>query len=411
MFSLKKPSPAKVSFILLVMAYIHGDIGSFYRASQTWRVPKKLDDKSVSFLFLGDPQVLGYIGEGSTFLASIVRWDSDRYIKKSFNAALKHVQPDAIVVLGDAFNEGFTATDEEFCDTKRRFDWIFESAKDLPFIVLAGDNDIGGEDFDVMSKSVVSRFIRHFGPLNGVVNIGSVQLVKVNTASFIRYTPFTNTEKKAKNDTYNFIEKELPMLLKETTKKIILAHAPLPHLPKPLYTKLLQIVEPKGAVSGHLHMNLEVFHKVQRYPPMHFWEHVMPTCSYRMGTKNMGIGVGIIDTDLRGQFRVSVLKLPERYCYLITYAILSSLTLLLFLLSFKRVRRTTYSLIYRSCSYILAKSLSLFDRIDQQIWMFLLNAILGLIFISLCMSSVLIVKHYSSKNEPKAQKPNFRIVV
>jgi hypothetical protein len=46
-------------------------------------------------------------------------------------------------------------------------------------IFLAGDNDIGGEGPDYLSKPKVERFTKLFGPINEVINVKSFQFIKV----------------------------------------------------------------------------------------------------------------------------------------------------------------------------------------------------------------------------------------
>jgi metallophosphoesterase superfamily enzyme len=36
----------------------------------------------------------------------IPRWDSDKYLKKSYSFAMSYVQPEVVVFLGDLFDEG-----------------------------------------------------------------------------------------------------------------------------------------------------------------------------------------------------------------------------------------------------------------------------------------------------------------
>lgn len=49
-----------------------------------------------------------------------------RYLAKGFAEALNHVQPDAVVFLGDLFDEGSSSTDIQFESYVRRFKQIFQ---------------------------------------------------------------------------------------------------------------------------------------------------------------------------------------------------------------------------------------------------------------------------------------------
>ena len=62
-----------------------------------------------------------------------------------------------------------------------RHDTIFNTPAGICRIHIAGDNDIGGEGNDIITKEKASRFSENFGPLNDVIKLKSAfQIVKVS---------------------------------------------------------------------------------------------------------------------------------------------------------------------------------------------------------------------------------------
>lgn len=54
-----------------------------------------------------------------------------RYLEKNYNLAKWHVQPDVVVFLGDLFDEGSIAEDDEYRRYLRRFRRIFKTSRAL----------------------------------------------------------------------------------------------------------------------------------------------------------------------------------------------------------------------------------------------------------------------------------------
>lgn len=75
-------------------------------------------------------------------------------------------------------------------------------------------------------------------------------------------------------------------------------------------------MKPTYAFSGHLHEPDTVQHEFGIFT---FTEYVVPTCSYRMGTKMMGAAVAVIGND--GSITYSILPLPRRYSFLLAYLV------------------------------------------------------------------------------------------
>ena len=88
-------------------------------------------------------QIQGKSDMGNWLLGIITRWDSDRYLSKTFSWAKYAYNPDVIVFLGDLMDEGSEGTDEELRGYVKRFHSIYDT-KAIK-IYVPGDNDIGGE--------------------------------------------------------------------------------------------------------------------------------------------------------------------------------------------------------------------------------------------------------------------------
>ncbi|KAJ7333764.1 hypothetical protein OS493_015855 [Desmophyllum pertusum] len=310
----------KISLVLLVIVVAVGEVGCFWWAFFTWRVPDNSSD-SLNLLLISDSHILGYKYECPGMCGYITRLDSDWYLKKAFSLALTSFSPDAVIHLGDIFDEGSIGTDYQFVEYKTRHDNIFNTPDGISRIHVAGDNDIGGEWSDSMTEQKVSRFSRHFGSINDVIKLKTFQIVKINSVSLLRGRPF-KAERTTYNKTLDFIEK-LPSKLDKDKISILIGHLPVTDISErqavPL-RKLINAVQPRYAFSGHLHYPATLQHKIGSVT---FTEYVVPTCSYRMGTNMIGAAIAVLGVD--GSIQYSALPLPRRYpffgAYLVTLCI------------------------------------------------------------------------------------------
>lgn len=133
------------------------------------------NDKPVTFLLVADPQL---IGENDEFYGWLARWDSDRYLKNTYLLANSFVKPDATIYLGDLFDEGLKASNEQYERYFKRFNSIFQCEKmsqvnGIKQIYIPGDNDIGGEYFGDRNDKLADRYEKYFGPSVGVFGLKS----------------------------------------------------------------------------------------------------------------------------------------------------------------------------------------------------------------------------------------------
>lgn len=92
------------------------------------------DNEVLKLLVVADPQLIGYQMERYGWLA---RFDSDRYLRAGYATVMNKLKPDAVIFLGDLFDEGSIATDEEFNLTYKRFESIFGLPEAVSFIYIS----------------------------------------------------------------------------------------------------------------------------------------------------------------------------------------------------------------------------------------------------------------------------------
>ncbi|GFO44640.1 metallophosphoesterase 1 [Plakobranchus ocellatus] len=294
-------------------------------------------------LFVADPQLIGIQDEMGFPIGALARWDSDRYLRNSFSRVYEHTQPDVIVFLGDLLDEGSKAFKDEYLSYVERFNSIFYEKKYSKTIVIAGDNDIGGEGADMRTPFKVARFEKHFDAIEGVVNHMFVDFIKLD----IRYG-----DVEARRQAYR---RMVPTL--KAPFRIIINHESVMTRRKENVYPILKFVQPHAVISAHWHWshiyscatcleenedlsywpyyerdskNNRGFEEIDLTQQASLDEIMVPTCSYRMGVPYMGYGVAIINKS--GLMKYTVLWLPSRYPLLYIYAavLLVSVILLCF---------------------------------------------------------------------------------
>ncbi|XP_015110716.1 metallophosphoesterase 1 homolog isoform X3 [Diachasma alloeum] len=287
-------------------------------------------------LRMEDPQILGEKNE-NYFGAWFARWDSDRYLAKTFGRAMSHAQPDVIAFLGDLMDEGHISTMQDFSRYKTRFDRIFQTPEHILTIYLPGDNDIGGEE-DSVSAAIHNRFKFAFSQPDSLTH-KSLIFFKVNRLT--HYMP------KAPQDAF------LNEYTERNTTNIILSHMPLLFTSGSFVKNVIKELSPQVIFTAHehkaMHLSLDTtideLSDIWILPPHEtplyqlrldmgdIHELQIPTCSYRMGTSNMGYGLAYIDTrDKSVDF--TILWLPERFPKLKGYLWIFSIVMIFIMSSF-----------------------------------------------------------------------------
>lgn len=275
----------------------------------------------VKVLLVADPQILGERHEN--YLGSwLARWDSDRYLEKTFSRAVEYSQPHVIVFLGDLMDEGHVANAEDFERYKRRMDYIFDTPDHIMKIYLPGDNDIGGED-DAVSSYIHNRFNFAYTQPDTLV---------YKTVTFFKVNRLTRTMPEAPKDAF------LNDYAERNTTNVILSHMPLLFMPGTFVQNVLKELSPQVIFTAHehkaMHISLDTatdqLSEIWILPPYEtplyqlrmdvgdVHEIQIPTCSYRMGTPHTGYGLAYIDTQEK-TVEFTILWLPGRFSQLWAY--------------------------------------------------------------------------------------------
>lgn len=290
---------------------------SYLLCTLTWA---RLPNASVTLLLVSDPQLIGDKNEYPPPLGSIIRWDADRYLAKTFALAVHHVRPDVVVFLGDHMDEGSIASDAEFAYYIKRFYNTFSTSYNVKMVHIPGDNDIGGEGGDDVTDIKTERFKNAFQKDTHVI---------FKFVEFIRANYFTQKVERFSVSSMN--------------KRILVSHFPVVPAGRKFGKQAIRTVQPDIIFSGHEHFSSHFTGNrssgdLLNYETLdehgHVWsfdtttevlhEILVPTCSYRMGRKQMAYGAATIEDD--GMIHYTVLWLPGRYpqlhCYLVVLFIL-----------------------------------------------------------------------------------------
>ncbi|XP_011258011.1 uncharacterized protein LOC105252368 [Camponotus floridanus] len=290
----------------------------------------------VKVLLVADPQILGEKYE-NYFGSWVARWDSDRYLEKTFSRAVKYSQPHVIAFLGDLMDEGHIANAEDFERYKRRWDSIFSMPEDTMKIYLPGDNDIGGED-DLVSPNIHKRFNFAYTQPDTLV---------YKTVTFFKINRLTRTMPDAPKDAF------LNDYAERNTTNVILSHMPLLFMPGSFVQNVIKELSPQVIFTAHEHKAMHVsldtatdqLSEIWILPPYEtplyqlrmdvgdIHEVQIPTCSYRMGTPHMGYGLAYIDTQEK-TVEFTILWLPGRFPQLCAYIFIVILVIVLATCSF-----------------------------------------------------------------------------
>ena len=128
----------KLCVIVLLFAIIYNEYFAYYSYYALWpslpisklskNTPKGESSDILKILFVADAQIQGYLNEGST--GPIKRWDSDRYLSKTFSWAMHAYNPQVVVFLGDLIDEGNEADKDDYLDYVTRFKNIYSLKKE-----------------------------------------------------------------------------------------------------------------------------------------------------------------------------------------------------------------------------------------------------------------------------------------
>ncbi|KAK7579886.1 hypothetical protein V9T40_000515 [Parthenolecanium corni] len=310
----------------------------------TWPEIKCSFSKCIKLFVVADPQILGKINENV-----LTRYDSDRYLRNTFSIAFEHVKPDGILFLGDLTDEGYFADDEQFARYYERIKSIFQLKRmtnsNIPTVFIPGDNDIGGENNELIKAVVVKRFREYFGK-EEVETIDAIRILKVN--KLLRTYP-SNEERTSEKLKFN----------------IAISHVPLTDHLSPFSEQVVRDIKPEFIFSAHTHKSFALLTLKENGRRLYYeelkenayknkgasWsfqaasstnysivtEIVVPTCSYRMGVADMGYSV-IVYGENSAEITYYVLWLPSRFILLLLYLIFFVIWGIIFWINFSYLR-------------------------------------------------------------------------
>lgn len=348
----------KLAWTVLIGVLLYGEVFVYWHAYSLW---PKTEPHEARILLVADPQIQGYRDEPQSLLGMITRWDSDRYLAKTFGWATFAYDMHAIAFLGDLIDEGSITDDETYRIYVDRFHGIYPPNSAPVMIYTSGDNDIGGEGGDAVTDEKVARFRQHF-PVKPLQNIPgtSINVIAANVLS-----------QKAS-------EFEALPVKKEDEFRILISHFSLMPATYSEFSKaVVKAVDPDVIFSAHFHYGMKeeynrssgqsVSNITQRFTQFNDFpipinmntdrnanmveEIIVPTCSYRMGFKEMALGFVRIRPKT-GDLIYYNLWLPSRFANLYLYAVTMPVVFILFLIGQRnaknkpRSRKSSFSADY-----------------------------------------------------------------
>jgi predicted phosphodiesterase len=241
----------------------------------------------------------------------LYRWDADRYLRMNIETAVKYVNPDAVILMGDVFDQGYIATEQQWKEYLECLQTIVHLPPHTKLMVTVGDNDIGGEGREVIKSSLLTRYMKEFGPMNSVEMIRNVAFVKVNTVPLLRMLPADSVEANARQSIVDFVQDSERILKKNKTTNVVVmfGHIPVKEMnDRDTFQFAVGKLKPSFYFAGHVHYSTHSRYSMQSYQ---LEEHVLPTSSYRMG--QMYAGLGVVTIDLKGELTFAVLWFPSRF--------------------------------------------------------------------------------------------------
>jgi len=356
----------KLCVLILAGSVVYNEYLAYWVCSLYWpSLP--LPQGATVLLFLADPQIQGLSHEPAGPLGSIRRWDSDRYLHKGYSWAHANYNISASIFLGDLLDEGSETGDPAtYSEYVERFNSIYPSySEHNQRIYLPGDNDIGGEGWDKVTDKKIEMFVKHFGRSEPVYRVGEgVEIVPIS-----RLTERGSFNLTLKTD-------------KVSQSAVVLAvsHVPVLPLNGRFSERVMDLVRPAVVFSAHDHTgylftaeresrkpvgNIARFRRSSDPAPFTMqtkdsdttlsskvWEVVVPTCSYRMGVREMALGLAVVEPS--GEVTYANLWLPSRFSLLFIYlacvCLVGGITILRKFIHLRRLctKRTDMQAIYRA---------------------------------------------------------------
>ena len=94
----------KLAWLVVLSVVVYNEYIAYWSHSHNW--PSHNAPGAIPLLLVADPQIQGVQDEPPGIFGWITRWDSDRYLSKTFDWAVYGYRPKAIIFLGDLIDEG-----------------------------------------------------------------------------------------------------------------------------------------------------------------------------------------------------------------------------------------------------------------------------------------------------------------
>ncbi|GJQ78978.1 hypothetical protein Trydic_g140 [Trypoxylus dichotomus] len=312
---------SRLAIAIIVCVLFYTEFFIYHLNSKKWQQLKCTDEDScVKIVLVADPQIIGKLNEVIHFLTPFSIWDSDRYLRVTYQSVFNFIKPDIVIFLGDLFDEGSISVQHDFSNYVDRLYTIFDIGKSsgIQYIWLPGDNDIGGEGTDIVTSEKMAKFTRAF-PQSDREQYANISFYKIN--KLVQYVPLIEDNNDFSNPNIVRVALSHVPIFKgysSFTKQVV--HQLEPHVlftahehkskvirtdPNNLYDRHVEVTDPRNPKKFQYDLNSESV-----------YEFMVPTCSYRMGTMNMGYGYAIIEGK---NIQYTVLWSPVRFPTLIVY--------------------------------------------------------------------------------------------
>eukprot|EP00249_Psilotum_nudum_P005581 c19032_g1_i3 orf=176-1552(+) len=310
-----------------VASLLYGEMLAFWIPvwSCTWpTLNSSLNDSKadsndpIKVAVIADPQLTDRTTHGlapGSFVLRVVLFYSDIYMRRSFRTSVLALEPDEIIFLGDYFDGGPYLSNEEYHESWKRFQHIFDQSQRgarsrssmIRFHFLSGNHDLGYGGLQSARPEVIERYEKLFGETVHTDHIGGVDFIFVDAQALDGPTADART-----SNTWNFIQN----LSTESNHppRVLLSHIPLyrpndtpcgidrsspvinqritwsgsgspgilyqNYLTEEITVRLLHMVKPVLVLSGHDHDQCTVRHRASFISVL---EHTLGSFSWQAG--------------------------------------------------------------------------------------------------------------------------------
>lgn len=324
--------------VVLAYAFIFDYV--IYVAGPGWNWPEVFrKPNQVRLLVVADPRLSLSPG----LLEWPSAWDSERFVRRTFRAAVEHVQPHAVAFLGDLFTEppGLPSSNVTW-PARERFHNVFALNASIASVVLPGELDIGWDIDDPYTKDMERVFRQEFGAVEPRQVAKDFELYPVDWAVY----------------------EQLPRGERKPAKgsvRVMLSHAPVIPLLDVRLNRTLALASPDVIFSAHELSSALV--RAARQNPTDFasmvnaeqgqlerhvvsredyLEFVVPSCSSRV-THAPGFGVALFTMADEPAFDYAVLWTPARTLHLWGYVVIGGYALVILVVPLGQLTRVRWT--------------------------------------------------------------------